>query len=296
MCHSCLTSSPDVYCKPFPHCGSWPRQLCPAASGTRGPLTTRNRSHLRSKNVLNPLRTNEPIYVNMILKLLKADLRPSYKYPGCRQIILNALPASLELGCWAPDRTGNRHSPRQPAAVRHGTPRDRTHGGRDDRHLSALICDWADPALAFSLHLGWFNPLGWNYASDRVLPALTLGSCMRRSASGAQWHDGCTAQRLHPHCCARASERVVILRHALRTALYPVVAYIGPAAAGLISGSFVVESIFFIPGLGLLRQRSTQPGLSDGHGYGAVLCDTRYHLNLVVDLIQMWMNPRTRHD
>ena len=92
-------------------------------------------------------------------------------------------------------------------------------------------------------------------------------------------------------------ERIVILRHALRTALYPVVAYIGPAAAGLISGSFVVETIFFIPGLGPFFVNAAL-----NRDYPMVMSTVLFYatliivFNLLVDLIQMWMNPRTRHD
>ena len=92
-------------------------------------------------------------------------------------------------------------------------------------------------------------------------------------------------------------ERIVILRHALRTALYPVVAYIGPAAAGLISGSFVVETIFFIPGLGPFFVNAAL-----NRDYPMVMGTVLFYatliivFNLLVDLIQMWMNPRTRHD
>jgi oligopeptide transport system permease protein len=91
--------------------------------------------------------------------------------------------------------------------------------------------------------------------------------------------------------------RIVVLRHALRSALQPVVAYLGPAAAGLISGSFVVETLFFIPGLGPFFVNAAL-----NRDYTMVMGTVLFYatliiaFNLIVDLIQMWMQPRTRHD
>ncbi len=83
----------------------------------------------------------------------------------------------------------------------------------------------------------------------------------------------------------------------LRTALYPVVAYMGPAAAGLISGSFVVETIFFIPGMGPFFVNAAL-----NRDYTMVMGTVLFYatliilFNLLVDIVQMWMNPRTRND
>jgi oligopeptide transport system permease protein len=93
------------------------------------------------------------------------------------------------------------------------------------------------------------------------------------------------------------SAAMVVYRHALRTALLPVVTYTGPAAAGLISGSFVVETIFFLPGLGpffvnaaLNRDYTMVMGTVLLYAVLIIL------FNLIVDLLQLWMQPRTRHD
>ena len=75
------------------------------------------------------------------------------------------------------------------------------------------------------------------------------------------------------------------------------VSYLGPAVAGLISGSFVVETISFIPGLGSFFVNSAF-NRDSTMVMGTVLFYAVLILffNLIVDLIQMWMNPRTRHD
>ncbi len=107
--------------------------------------------------------------------------------------------------------------------------------------------------LLLSLKFKFFNSMGWNFPSDIVLPALTLSLfyiawIARLTRSGV-------VEQLDKNYVktARAkgvSEVKIYLVHILRNALEPVVSFLGPAAAGLLTGSFVVESIFQIPGLG----------------------------------------------
>jgi len=154
--------------------------------------------------------------------------------------------------------------------------------------------------LIFSMQLGWFNPFGWNHPGDRVLPAITLGLFYAAYIARLARSGMLDVMRMDYIRTARAKglrERVIVFRHALRTALYPVVAYLGPAVAGLISGSFVVETIFFIPGLGSFFVNSAF-NRDSTMVMGTVLFYAVLILlfNLIVDLIQMWMNPRTRHD
>jgi oligopeptide transport system permease protein len=154
--------------------------------------------------------------------------------------------------------------------------------------------------MAFSMQLGWFNPFGWNTPGDRVLPAITLGLFYAAYIARLARSGMLDVMRLDYIRTARAkglAQKAVVMRHALRTALYPVVAYLGPAVAGLISGSFVVETIFFIPGLGSFFVNSAF-NRDSTMVMGTVLFYAVLILffNLLVDLIQMWMNPRTRHD
>ena len=92
-------------------------------------------------------------------------------------------------------------------------------------------------------------------------------------------------------------ESVVIRRHALRPVLLPVISYLGPATAGMISGSVIIERIFSIPGLGsyfvqgaLNRDYSLVMGVVIFYGTLIIL------LNFVVDLIYAWLNPKVRYD
>lgn len=243
-------------------------------------------------------------YLRFLGNLLQGDLGPSYKYAGwdVREIIAQSVPVSLELGGWGFLIALSLGIPLGIlAALRHGRRSETALMG-----LSMLgICLPAfvlGPLLLliFSSWLGWFNVLGWASPGDRVLPALTLGLfyaayIARLTRSGmldTLQHDYIRSAR-----AKGLRERVVVGRHALRSALYPVVAFLGPALAGLISGSFIVETIFFIPGLGMFFVNS-----AFNRDYTLVMGTVLFYavliigFNLLVDCIQSWMNPRTRHD
>lgn len=243
-------------------------------------------------------------YFRFLSNALQGDLGPSEKYAGwdVDEIIAQSFPVSLELGFYA-----------LLVALAVGTPIGVLAALRHNRPSESALMGFAMlgiclPAfvlgplliMLFSMQLGWFNPFGWNQPSDRVLPAITLGLFYAAYIARLSRSGMLDVMRLDYIRTARAkglAERAVVMRHALRTALYPVVAYLGPAVAGLISGSFVVETIFFIPGLGSFFVNSAF-NRDNTMVMGTVLFYAVLILffNLLVDLIQMWMNPRTRHD
>jgi oligopeptide transport system permease protein len=243
-------------------------------------------------------------YFQFFGNLLKCDLGPSYKYPGwdVQEIIIQAFPVSLELGCWALLISLALGIPIGTlAALKHNKP-------AETNLMAVAMIGICLPSfvigpillMTFSLQLGWFNPLGWSYAGDRVLPAITLGLLYAAYIARLARSGMLDVMRNDYIRTARAKglkERTVVMRHALRTALYPVVAYMGPAAAGLISGSFVVETIFFIPGMGPFFVNAAL-----NRDYTMVMGTVLFYatliilFNLLVDIVQMWMNPRTRND
>ena len=90
----------------------------------------------------------------------------------------------------------------------------------------------------------------------------------------------------------------IITRHCLRGALMPVVSFLGPAFAGITTGSFVIESVFQIPGMGQHFVKAVMGGneifIIQGLSlfYGVLIMGA----NLASDLIQIWMNPQLRKD
>ena len=243
-------------------------------------------------------------YFRFISQRLQGNFGPSYKYAGwdVDEIIIQSFPVSLELGFYALLFALALGTPIGViAAIKHQKP-------SESALMSLAMVGICLPSfvlgpiliLVFSMELGWFNPSGWNHPGDRVLPTITLGLFYAAYIARLSRSGMLDVMRMDYIRTAKAKGlkgRVIVLRHALRTALYPVVAYLGPAVAGLISGSFVVETIFFIPGLGSFFvnsafNRDSTMVMGTVLFYAVLILI----LNLIVDLVQLWMNPRTRHD
>jgi oligopeptide transport system permease protein len=151
---------------------------------------------------------------------------------------------------------------------------------------------------AFAIHLGWLPPARIAGPSSYVLPAITLGlvylaAIARLTRVGMI--EALDADFIRTARAKGVPERAVVGRHALRIGILPVVTYLGPAAAALISGSFVVEKIFQLPGLGAYFVDSIAdrdyPVLTGVFVlYAAVLVA----FNVVVDLAYGALDPRIR--
>ncbi|HKX55334.1 MAG TPA: oligopeptide ABC transporter permease OppB [Xanthomonadales bacterium] len=155
--------------------------------------------------------------------------------------------------------------------------------------------------LALAVYFGWLPAGGWEWqASYMVLPVITLA--LPVIAYIARLMRGSMIEVLHSNYIrtARAKglpEHLIVLRHALKPALLPVISFMGPATAGLITGSVVIERIYSIPGLGsyfvqgaLNRDYTLVMGVVIFYGAVIVL------LNFVVDLLYAWLNPKIRYE
>jgi oligopeptide transport system permease protein len=155
--------------------------------------------------------------------------------------------------------------------------------------------------LLLAVYAGWLPAGGWDWSFARmVLPVITLA--LPVIAYIARLTRGSMIEVLHSNYIrtARAKglpRRVVISRHALKPALLPVISYMGPATAGLITGSVIVERIYSIPGLGsyfvqgaLNRDYTLVMGVVIFYGVIIIL------LNFIVDMLYAWLNPRIRYD
>ena len=159
----------------------------------------------------------------------------------------------------------------------------------------------------FALKLDWFPATGWGgfdgdaiFSADMVLPSLTLGlfyaAYISRLTRGGML-DILTQDYIRTAKAKGASGMRVILIHALRGGLLPVISFMGPAVAGLIAGSFVIETIFNIPGLGQDFVKS-----AFNRDYTLVLGVVMFYatliivLNLMVDILQVTLNPKLKFD
>ncbi|MDB6113382.1 MAG: Nickel-transporting ATPase [Lacunisphaera sp.] len=243
-------------------------------------------------------------YLTYLNRMVHGDLGPSFKYANrsVNEIIADKFPVSLELGAWA-----------MLIALGLGLPLGVIAAVKRNSFLDYLCSAFGmigicvptfvlGPLLALSLgiYLHWFNVSGWYEPGDRVLPALTLGFVY--AAYIMRLTRGGMLEVLHQDYIrtARAkgaSETRVVLRHALRGGLLPVVSFLGPAIAGVLTGSFVIETIFQIPGLGRefvngAFNRDYTLVLGTVILYATLICV----LNLVVDVAQVWLNPKLKFE
>lgn len=249
---------------------------------------------------------NAPLYrqyVNYLVDLAQGDLGPSMYQPSrtVTEWVQLRFPVSLELGFYA-----------LLVAMTLGflagiTAALRPNTITDYVPMSFAMVGICIPnfvlgpvlVLIFALKLGWLPVAGWSDPLDKVLPSLTLGTAyaayVARLARGGMFE--VLAQDFIRTARAKGlSETRVILRHALRGGVQPVIAFLGPAAAGLLTGSFVVEQIFQVPGLG---KQFVDAAFNRDYTMlmGAVLVYAVLILcfNLVVDVIQAWLDPRVRY-
>ncbi|MBS9721318.1 oligopeptide ABC transporter permease OppB [Tianweitania sp. BSSL-BM11] len=155
-------------------------------------------------------------------------------------------------------------------------------------------------SLLFGVLMGWLPAGGWGTWKHMILPVVTLS--LPQIAVVARLTRGATIEALRSNHVRTARAyglptRIVVGVHALRAAMLPVVSYLGPAAASLLTGSVVVETIFGIPGIG---RYFVQGAL--GRDYtlvmGTVVVIALFVIvfNLIVDILYAWLDPRVRYD
>ena len=155
--------------------------------------------------------------------------------------------------------------------------------------------------LVFAIELGWLPAGGWAFSFDRmVLPVVTLA--LPVVAYVARITRGSMIEVLHSGFIRTARAKgmpgkAILLNHALKPAMLPVLSYLGPAAAGILTGSVVVERIFTIPGIGsyfvqgaLNRDYTLVMGVVILYGVLIIV------FNFLVDLLYAWLDPRIQYE
>ena len=242
-------------------------------------------------------------YASYLGDVLRGDLGPSFKYSGrtVNELIAAGLPATAELAMYAMlVALIIGISAGVLAAMRPNTMQDYLP-------MSAAMLGICMPSfllgpilvLVFGIHLEWLPVSGWgDIPGDKILPAITLGTGY--AAYIARLSRGGMLEVLSQDYIrtARAkglSEPLIIFKHALRGGLIPVVAFLGPAFAGLLGGSFVVETIFQIPGLGRFYVQA-----AFNRDYTMILGMTVFFATLIIlfnllsDMLALWLNPKLR--
>jgi len=256
-------------------------------------------------NIEAKYQLDQPIwkqYGNYIFGILHGDLGPSYKYTdrSVTDVIADTLPVSVFLGCLALGFALLFAVPTGiVSAYFYNSWLDRacmfiaTLGISLPHFILGAFLIWT-----FSLQLGWLQAARWENFSSAILPTLTLGA-----APATYLTQLCRSSLLETLGenfiqTARAKglqEIRVVVKHGLRPSLIPVFTVLGPLMAILLTGSFVVEYVFAIPGMG----RFFITAVTD-RDYPLIMGVTLVYTallvggNLIVDLFYPWIDPRIK--
>ena len=259
-------------------------------------------------NIAAAYHLDDPLpkqFVRYLGGLVKGDLGPSYRYRDytVAELIGSAFPLSLKLGAMAMAlaliigvTAGTE------AALRQGTRIDRVVMGFSMTGISIPVFVIAPVlVLLFAVKLQWL-PAGWSGASGMgryVLPVITLALpqiAYIARLTRASMIDVLGRDFIRTARAQGLGTRTVIRVHALKPAMLPVLSYLGPAIAAILTGSVVVEEIFGIPGLGQFFVRGAL-----NRDYTLVLGIVVFYatliisLNLLVDILYGAIDPRVRY-
>jgi oligopeptide transport system permease protein len=243
-------------------------------------------------------------YFNYIWGVLRGDLGVSYSYQdrGVTQILLSGLPITATLGVVAfiiavliGIPLGMAAALKQNSAIDYGSVLFSTIFASIPAFVLGILL-----MILFSITLHWLPTQGWGSARNLVMPALALAALPAAYIARVTRASVLEVSRQDYVRTARAkglSERIVMTRHILRNALIPVLTITGPELAALITGSFIVENLFSIPGIGRLFVQGVF-----ARDYGLIMGSILFYtfviaiLNLLVDVAYAAVDPRIRYD
>jgi oligopeptide transport system permease protein len=245
-------------------------------------------------------------YGRYLAALAHGDFGPSFKYKDFRvsELIARGLPVTLAIGTLALLIAVGLGVPLGiAAALRHNRALD--HAVMGIALVGIAIPNFVVApvlALVFGVKLGLLPVAGWDGGDARymVLPVVTLAAPF--VAYIARLTRGSLLEVLEaPYMrAARAkglSRGALMRRHALKPTLLPVMSFLGPAAAALLTGSLVVEQVFGLPGVGrYFVQGAINRDYTLVMGMVIFYAALILLLNLAVDLLYGWLDPRIRHD
>ncbi|MBG6245102.1 oligopeptide ABC transporter permease OppB [Candidatus Symbiopectobacterium sp. 'North America'] len=259
-------------------------------------------------NIEAKYHLNDPIlkqYGNYLLQLAQGDFGPSFKYKdySVNDLVASAFPISAKLGAAA-------FVFAVILGVTAGTVAALYQNSRWDYTIMGFaMTGVVIPSfvvapllvLVFSITLRWLPAGGWNGGAGKyvLLPMVALS--LSYIASIARITRGAMIEVLHANFIRTARAKGlpmchIILRHALKPALLPVLSYMGPAFVGIITGSMVIETIFGLPGIGQLFVNGAL-----NRDYSLVLSLTilvgglTILFNAIIDVLYAVIDPKIRY-
>lgn len=259
------------------------------------------------RNIEAAYHLNEPLvaqYGRYLGGLLQGDFGPSYRQKDftVNELLAAGAPASIKLGLLALTlavvlglAAGVTAALSQNSLLDYGVMTLAMIGIAIPNFVMAPLL-----TLVFGVYLGWLPVAGWGDGGlyYLALPVLALG--LPQVARVARLVRGSMIEVMSAGYIrtARAKglrERLVVGRHAIRGALLPVVSYLGPAAAGLMTGSVVIETIFSLPGIGrYFVQAALDRDYTVVMGVVVIYAIMILVLNMLVDLLYGVLDPKVR--
>ena len=244
-------------------------------------------------------------YTTYLTNIVQGDFGPSFKYKDytVNELISAALPVSAKVGFYAFVLTvilgvgvGTL------AALKQNTWID--YWVMSTSMLGVVLPSFVfAPILVyiFSIELGWFPAGGWNGGAIEYMVLPIIAMSFLYVATFARITRGSMIETLNSNFIRTARSKGlslprIVMKHALRPAMLPVVSYMGPAFVGIITGSVVIETIYGLPGIGKLfvnaafnRDYSLVLGITILIGALFIL------FNAIVDLLLAWLDPKIRY-
>jgi oligopeptide transport system permease protein len=259
------------------------------------------------RNMLAAYNLNAPLivqYWDYLKGVIHGDFGPSFKYQdfSVAELLLAGFPASLKVGGIAIALAvvigitlGVIAALRQNSGIDYAVMATAMTGIAIPNFVMAPLL-----TLVLGVYLGWLPVAGWGGGAPRFLVLPVIALALPQIAYIARLTRGSMIETLNANFVrtARAKglrEQIVVVRHALRGALLPVISYLGPATAQIMTGSVVIETIFGIPGIGryfvqgaLNRDYTLVMGTVIVYGVLIIV------LNLVVDLLYGLLDPKVK--
>lgn len=239
-------------------------------------------------------------YLLYIRQMLKGDLGPSYKYPGrdVTDIIRDTFPVSMTLGLCAVLVT-----------LGLGVPAGIVSAYRQNSILDRFCILFATFGISlpsfvvgtllifvFSHKLNLLPPALWEGPLHAIMPAFALGAGFAAyiaRLTRATLLDVLSADYIRTARAKGLDETAVLLKHALKNSIYPIISVMGPLTAGLVTGSFVIEFVFSVPGMGnFFITAVTNRDYPLIMGVTVIYAVLIVAANIAVDMIYVWLDPR----
>ena len=254
-------------------------------------------------NIEAKYHLDQPLPIQYLLymkQLVQGDLGPSYKYLGrdVSDIILDTFPVSFTLGLCA-----------VVVVLGLGVPAGMVSAYWQNSFVDRSILLFAAMGISvpsfvlgavsvwiFSHHWHWLPPALWEGPRHMILPAFALGAGFAgyiARLTRTTVLEVLSSDYIRTARAKGLTEPMIMLKHVLKNSIYPIVSVMGPLTAGLVTGSFVIEFIFSIPGMGrFFITAVTNRDYPLIMGVTLVYAVLIVVANLIVDILYGWLDPR----